>query len=79
MISHFLGIDHAGHSFNVEHSEMEWKLREIDIELGKIAEAIDKNTTLLIFGDHGMIDEGNHGGSSEQERSTLLFSYSKGA
>lgn len=32
---------------------------------------------LLVFGDHGMTDEGNHGGASLNELRSVLFSYTK--
>lgn len=28
-----------------------------------------------MFGDHGMLDEGNHGGASSHEKQTILFAY----
>jgi phosphatidylinositol glycan class O len=65
LIAHVLGVDHAGHSFHVDHSEMKRKLEDIDGFLHLVVERMDDNTTLVVFGDHGMIDEGNHGGASE--------------
>ena len=38
-------------------------------------EAMDDNTTLICFGDHGMTDDGNHGGGSENEMRSVLFAY----
>ena len=38
---------------------------------------MDADTTLLVFGDHGMTDDGNHGGASQNELRSVLFSYSK--
>ena len=38
---------------------------------------MDEDTTLVVFGDHGMTQEGSHGGSSEIEMRTVLFSYQK--
>ncbi|KAL9650961.1 hypothetical protein ABK040_015064 [Willaertia magna] len=35
-----------------------------------------KNTIFLIFGDHGMNDNGEHGGGSDLEVNSLLFIYS---
>lgn len=39
---------------------------------------MDNETTLIIYGDHGMTQDGNHGGDSDKEVRTVLFSYSKG-
>lgn len=38
---------------------------------------MDDDTTLVIFGDHGMTSGGSHGGSSEDEIRTALFAYQK--
>ena len=38
---------------------------------------MDDDTTLVVFGDHGMTEEGSHGGSSELEMHTALFAYQK--
>lgn len=34
-------------------------------------------TVLIIVSDHGMTEQGNHGGSSPEEVETVLFSYTK--
>ena len=38
---------------------------------------MDNETVLLVFGDHGMTDDGNHGGASDNELRSVLFSYTK--
>lgn len=38
---------------------------------------MDSDTTLLVFGDHGMTSDGNHGGGSLEELRSVLFAYSK--
>jgi phosphatidylinositol glycan class O len=40
-------------------------------------ELMDDQTTLVVFGDHGMTESGNHGGGSENEMRTVLFAYQK--
>ena len=32
---------------------------------------------LLVFGDHGMTDDGNHGGATLQELKSVIFAYHK--
>lgn len=36
-----------------------------------------ENTILLILGDHGMTEDGNHGGCSQQETDTVIYAYLK--
>ena len=36
---------------------------------------MDEKTTQIIFGDHGMTEEGNYGGNTDIELSTVFFAY----
>jgi phosphatidylinositol glycan class O len=45
--------------------------------LMNIIEKMDDHTTLIVFGDHGMTSDGNHGGSAEDEMRSVVFSYQK--
>jgi phosphatidylinositol glycan class O len=38
---------------------------------------MDEDTVIMVFGDHGMTDDGNHGGASQAELRSVLFAYSK--
>lgn len=38
---------------------------------------MDDKTTLIVFGDHGMTEDGNHGGGSQLELRTVFFAYQK--
>jgi phosphatidylinositol glycan class O len=38
---------------------------------------MDTDTLLVIIGDHGMTETGDHGGDSNLELETALFFYSK--
>jgi phosphatidylinositol glycan class O len=38
---------------------------------------MDDDTVLMIYGDHGMTEDGNHGGGSQLELKTVLFAYTK--
>ena len=38
---------------------------------------MDGNTTLLLYGDHGLTQDGNHGGGTKFETRTVLFGYTK--
>jgi hypothetical protein len=67
MIAHFLGVDHAGHTFGRDTSQLSAKLEQMDLFLSKLVPRIGKETLLVIMGDHGMTASGNHGGASEDE------------
>ena len=77
LIIHFLGLDHVGHTYDITHPLMSTKLRDYDQLLQKVIDSLPENALLLLFGDHGMTDDGNHGGSSTEETDSGLFIYSK--
>lgn len=79
IIAHGLGLDHAGHRFGAEHSETTRKLRETQQLLEDVVARLDSDTLLVVIGDHGMTDRGDHGGDSWEEVDAALWVYSKGA
>uniref|UniRef100_A0A5B7BMG7 Putative Alkaline-phosphatase-like family protein n=1 Tax=Davidia involucrata TaxID=16924 RepID=A0A5B7BMG7_DAVIN len=79
-ILHYLGLDHVGHIGGRNSVLMGPKLNEMDevvkmIHLSAIqSQDNDQGQTLLmIVSDHGMTDNGNHGGSSYAETDTLAL------
>ncbi|KAL3425653.1 gpi ethanolamine phosphate transferase 2 [Phlyctema vagabunda] len=77
MILHYLGLDHIGHKTGPHGPNMIPKQREMDGIVRQIFEAMESkdflNSTLLVLcGDHGMNDAGNHGGSAAGETSPAL-------
>ena len=77
MISHLSGFDHSGHAHNALHPEFQRKLLDTEVIIEEIIEKMDDETTLVVFGDHGMTLDGSHGGSSEEELRSVLFAYQK--
>ena len=75
-IGHFLGVDHAGHKFGPNHPEMSRKLKEMNSVIEHVAKNLPSDTLLLVFGDHGMTNDGDHRGDSENEVNAGLFAYS---
>ena len=53
------------------------KLSEMNGVIGQIAEKVDSETVLFVMGDHGMTDNGDHGGDSDAEVKAGLFVYSQ--
>ena len=73
---HYLGVDHIGHTFGPQSSLMPKKLKEMDSIIKLIFKELSKNDDrylIVITGDHGMTDQGNHGGSTSQEFETGLI------
>ena len=52
-------------------------MNDIEGIIETVIEKMDDETTLVIFGDHGVTLDGSHGGSSEEEMRTVIFSYQK--
>lgn len=81
LILHYLGIDHVGHVGGVNCPLMMPKFEETDANLKRVYESIlDRDsrlgtkTLMVVLGDHGMTDGGNHGGSTAAEiEAGLMF------
>jgi len=79
LVAHFLGVDHVGHRYGPRHPEMARKLTQLDVVIRQLSETLAQrhsDTLLVILGDHGMTEDGNHGGSMEEEVSSALFVFS---
>jgi len=80
-IGHMLGADHVGHTYGAKTNEMKEKLAQNDKDIKNIMDDLKRekdvyeNALFLVFGDHGMTDEGDHGGSSPVEVNSFLFAY----
>ncbi|KAF8000555.1 hypothetical protein HF325_005484 [Metschnikowia pulcherrima] len=75
LILHYLGLDHIGHKGGPNSIYMAPKQVEMDDVLRKLylSRVANSNDTLLVLlGDHGMNDIGNHGGASVGETSPGL-------
>ena len=77
VFGHYLGVDHAGHRYGPDHPAMAEKLREMDGVIRRMIEALDRDTLLVVMGDHGMDVKGDHGGESDDEVEAALWMYSK--
>ncbi|KAK1277080.1 hypothetical protein QJS04_geneDACA018773 [Acorus gramineus] len=80
LILHYLGLDHIGHIGGRHSILMAPKLKEMDdiIKLTHKSAILHQDKTgsrtlLLVVSDHGMTDNGNHGGSSYEEIDSLAL------
>ena len=80
LIGHFLGVDHAGHTFGAQSAGMRRKIEENDADIEAVVaamasdEAFDR-ALLIVMGDHGMTTHGDHGGGTPEETDSFLFAY----
>lgn len=79
LIGHFLGVDHVGHRVGPYRDTMQKKLAQMDQVLRDVVNQLDDDTLLVVLGDHGMDQKGNHGGDSDLETSAAMWLYSKGS
>ena len=77
LIGHCLGVDHAGHRYGPDHAAMKDKLQQMDEFVRKLVDSVDDDTLLVVMGDHGMDEKGDHGGESDDEIEAALWMYSK--
>ncbi|RWS27092.1 GPI ethanolamine phosphate transferase 2-like isoform X2 [Leptotrombidium deliense] len=77
LILHYLGVDHIGHAHGgAKSSLLPAKLIEMDNVVKLIYEKLrlhDKRYLIVITGDHGMTEAGNHGGSTDDETNTAMI------
>ncbi|KAI9287339.1 hypothetical protein BC943DRAFT_319562 [Umbelopsis sp. AD052] len=84
-IFHYLGLDHIGHIGGPKSHLMMDKQKEMDNVIRTIYEYVAEDdsqrrkrskdalgTLIVLCGDHGMNEAGNHGGSSDNETSTAM-------
>lgn len=80
LILHYLGMDHIGHKGGPHSPFMPPKQAEMDDVVRTIFELTIENspsTLMILMGDHGMNEVGNHGGSSKGETSPGMVLISK--
>ena len=82
-IAHFLGVDHIGHTYSTRHPLMQERLLHMDHlalkvirHLKKESDATERESIFVLMGDHGMTDDGNHGGGTMEETDSIFYIYS---
>ncbi|KAL7472762.1 hypothetical protein ACHAXS_013127 [Conticribra weissflogii] len=80
IVAHFLGVDHVGHTYGPNDPHMTSKLHQMDVSLAETLDAMDAAPSdscvaALVLGDHGMTEDGNHGGGTSEEINAGLFAH----
>ena len=77
-----LGVDHCGHRYGPSHAEMKRKLNQMDTVIQNLTISFNKSNSsslLMVIGDHGMTQQGDHGGDELNEIETAMFLYTNKA
>ncbi|MGV0403901.1 MULTISPECIES: alkaline phosphatase family protein [Corynebacterium] len=76
-------VDDAGHVYGLTGDEYRDAIRSVDQHVERLVDAVTKRATergedwlVVVTTDHGHIDEGGHGGSSERERESWVVAWS---
>lgn len=71
---HPMNIDDAGHHHTSDSRQYRGSAISIDSHLGVLVPIwMEQGYTILVTSDHGMNEDGNHGGTGEGERDVPLF------
>ncbi|CAF5143536.1 unnamed protein product, partial [Rotaria sp. Silwood1] len=71
-------VDHCGHRYGPLHIEMKRKLNQMDDVIRNISLLFNQSNSsslLIVIGDHGMTQQGDHGGDELNEIETAMFIY----
>ena len=77
MVAHLIGVDHMAHSAYANHPIIRDQLKVTSDMIQRIQDEMKDDTLLIVLSDHGMKDDGNHGGSSKEETDTFLYGFLK--
>jgi len=82
---YFCGADEAGHLHGVLEEPYFTAIARIDGYLARLEAAVtrraeqrDEQWLIVVTTDHGHVDEGGHGGDSDQERASFLIAVGRG-
>lgn len=74
LLIHPMGVDDTGHRYGGNSKEYHAKVSEMDVILSHfIPKWMELGYQILVTSDHGMNDEGMHGGTGETERMVPLL------
>lgn len=71
---HSMNVDDDGHKFTADSDKYRNRVIAVDVILANILPAwIEAGYQVIITADHGMNDDGNHGGTTTADRDVPLF------
>jgi phosphatidylinositol glycan class O len=67
-VGHILTLDHIGHaSSSTTHPSFAIQKNKISDFISLVIQEMDESQVLMVTGDHGMREDGNHGGATLEE------------
>ncbi|MGO0061417.1 alkaline phosphatase family protein [Brevibacillus fluminis] len=71
---HPMGLDHAGHVYGSNSKQYRGRAIEMDVILANLLpEWMDAGYQIMITADHGMNEDGQHGGTGDAERHVPFY------
>lgn len=77
-VAHLPRFDSIAHRSGVYSEEYEAYAREVDARLAELSSRFDGAVTWLVTSDHGMFDNGGHGGDDAPARASFLAAWGPG-
>eukprot|EP00917_Polyrhabdina_sp_WS-2016_P032224 GHVP01068756.1.p1 GENE.GHVP01068756.1~~GHVP01068756.1.p1 ORF type:complete len:835 (-),score=109.66 GHVP01068756.1:1849-4353(-) len=78
IFAHSVSIDHASHINGLKTEKLVESLKETDEMIREIYNTLSDDTEIYLTGDHGMTENGGHGGLDTLEITTFLMHLKKG-
>lgn len=74
---HVEGLDGMSHATYLNSPEVQKGVLHTEDLIRKVVDKMDDDSVLICVGDHGVRFDGDHGGDSIGEYSTVFFAYQK--
>lgn len=77
MLYHPMSIDLAGHTFGADSREYAWKVADMGVLISELLPGwIEAGYQIVVSADHGMNENGLHGGPTDLQREVPLYIFS---
>lgn len=77
VLGHFVYLDHYGHEYTTNSLEVKTIMKEYNKFVEEVYEKMADDTLFCIYSDHGVNDDGSHGGAGIKELSSCCVFLSK--